>query len=64
MTGYHTGWPDHAEYLQARTPLTERQADVLALWKIGQSFDEIGDTLGLPMDRVKDDWSDIFDQWD
>jgi len=64
MTGYHTGWPDHAEYLQARTPLTERQADVLALWKIGQSFDEIGDTLGLPMDRVEDDWSDILDQWD
>lgn len=64
MTGYHQGWPDHAEYLQARTPLTERQADVLTLWKIGQSFEEISDTLGLPVERVEDHWSDILDQWD
>lgn len=64
MTGYHTGWLDHSEYLQARTPLTERQADVLAMWKTGQSLDEISDTLGLPADRVEDYWSDILDQWD
>lgn len=64
MNGRHTGWLDHSEYLQARTPLTERQADVLALWKNGQSLDEIGDTLGLPSDRVEDHWSDILDQWD
>lgn len=64
MNRYHTGWLDHTEYLQERTPLTERQADVLALWKTGQSLDEISDTLDLPVDRVEDHWTDILDQWD
>jgi len=64
MKPRHTGWLDHTEYLQERTPLTERQADVLALWKTGESFDEISDTLGLPVARVEDHWSDILDQLD
>jgi len=65
MTEYkpwHSRWRDHATYLNERTPLSERQAEVLALKKTRHSTDEISDILHLPVETIEDHWADILDQ--
>lgn len=63
-TSRHSGWRDHATYLTERTPLSERQAEVLALKKTRHTTDEISDILHLPVETIEDHWTDILDQRD
>jgi transcriptional regulator len=51
-------------YLIEQTPLSERQAEVLALKKTGHSTDEISDILTLPVDTVEDHLDTVLNQLD
>lgn len=67
MTEYppmHSGWQDHAIYLTERTPLSERQAEILALKKTRHTTDEISQILHLPVETIEDHWTDVLDQRD
>lgn len=67
MTEYrsrHSGWRDHANYLTERTPLSERQAEILALKKTRHSTDKISQLLHLRFETIEDHWTDVLDQRD
>jgi len=62
MDRYHTGWRAHANYLTKHTPLSERQAEIVALKKTGHSTNEISEILTLYPDTIEDHWTDALDQ--
>lgn len=64
MYRYHTSWPAHATYLTENTPLSRRQAEIVALKKTGHSTEEIRETLILFPGTVEDYWSDVLEQWE
>jgi DNA-binding NarL/FixJ family response regulator len=43
----HTGWREHATYLEQETPLSTRQAEILALQKTYHTKEEIAEMLKL-----------------
>jgi len=43
----HSGWREHATYLEQETPLSTRQAEILALQKTYHTKEEIAETLKL-----------------
>lgn len=63
MTRRQTGWRHHATYLTDHTPLSERQAEILALRKTGHSTEEIKETLTLYPETIEDHWDDVLEQW-
>lgn len=52
----------HASYLYARTPLSERQSEVLALRRSGKQQSEIADILDVSTNTVKSHWERIFEK--
>lgn len=48
----HSGWRTHATYLEEETPLSMRQAEILALQKTYHTKEEIAETLKLPEETV------------
>lgn len=57
-------WKLYVYYLKEQTPLTERQAEVLALRKTGHSTDEISEILTLTVDTVEDHLDAVLNQLD
>lgn len=57
-------WSHYVTYLTEQTPLSERQAEVLALKKTGHSTDEISEILTLPVETVEDNLDNVLNQLD
>lgn len=53
-----------ATYLLENTPLSEREATVLALWKNGNSIEEISEILPMSTDKVERHLSEVRDEWE
>lgn len=64
MIRYQTGWRHHATYLTNHTPLSVRQAEILALKKTGHTTVEIKEILTLYPETIEDHWDDVLEQWD
>lgn len=64
MFRHQTSWRQQATYLTENTPLSERQAEILALRKTGHSTEEIQDILTLYPDTIEEHWSDVLEEWD
>ncbi len=50
-------------HLQEHTPLSEQQAKILALRKMGNTTEEISDQLGAHPEVVETIWNDVLEQW-
>lgn len=57
-------WQRYATYLIEQTPISEPQAEVLALRKTGHSTDEISEILTLPVDTVEAHLDNVLDLLD
>lgn len=64
MPSEQDGWERHAEYLYENTPLSKKQASVLALRKSGRTPTEVGEALDITTDTVNTHWERIFDKLD
>jgi len=63
---YHDIYTDlekYASYLHENTPLSEKQAKVLALRKMEKTNEEISDQLGEQPEAVEYLWDEVVEQW-
>lgn len=61
---HESGWRTYATYLTEHTPLTVREAEILALRKTGHSVEDIKQTLKLHTDTIEDHWEEVLGKWD
>ena len=58
------GLGQYTDYLVENTPLSERQAEVLACRANGETTKETSEILDLSQDTVEDQWDEVLDQWE
>ncbi len=59
----YTDWQKYATHLSEYTPLSERQAQVLALKKMESTVEEISNKLDCQPEAVENLWDDVIEQW-
>jgi len=64
MHNQFTEWQKYATHLSDHTPLSERQAQVLALKKVGHTVKDISNKLDCQPEAVEDLWDNVIEQWD
>jgi len=57
------GWRTYATYLTENTPLSIREAEILALRKTGHAEEEIKMILKLPLDAIETHWQEVLEKW-
>lgn len=61
---HESSWRTYANYLAEHTPLSIRDAEILALKRTGHSVEEIKRTLVLYTDTIEDHWEEVLEEWD
>lgn len=64
MMRHESGWRTYATYLTEHTPLTIREAEILALWKTGHTVEEIKQTLKLYPYTIEAHWEEVLEEWE
>lgn len=61
--GKRRTWKRHKEYLHQNTPLSEKEASVLALSRLGVNPEKMATVLGIKKNTVNRHWSKVQDKF-
>ncbi len=64
MMRHESGWRTYATYLTEHTPLSIREAEILALRRTGHTEEEIRGVLKLSLDTIEAHWEEVLEEWE